>query len=282
LRNLKTLSGVSRVFRIETVREDLYYGRLIPDSTKNHAKLIQGSDTSTLYLQDITVLYPYEGSFLQRFSGSVGLGYSYTKSSNFGRLSFDGSMKYLSRKEEISVSASAYYTMTDTSFTRDNENFYLKNNYYFSPAWFATVFLAYQRNLELGLERRFQEGIGGGNKFITAKHTYAWARTGFVFNQEKNVEGVTTGTLTEIFGQLQFNFFRFTKPEIDINMAETFYYSLSQSGRFRNDGETSINWEMIEDLKLSLGFYNNYDSRPPTEDSRKFDFGVTFGLSYSF
>jgi hypothetical protein len=282
LRNLKTLSAVRKVFRIETVRQDVYYGRLIPDTTKNYVKMVHGGDTSLLYLQDITVMYPYEKSFMQRFSGDVGLGYSYTRSSNFGRVNFNGNMNYASRKEQISLSASAIYTMSDTSFTRDNENLYFKYNYYFSPTWFATGFLAYQRNIELGLDRRFQEGFGGGNKFITNQHIYAWARSGLVFNQEKNVEGATTGTLTEIFGQLQFNFFRFTKPEVNLDFAQTFYYNLSQSGRFRTDGQTSLNWEIINDLDLNLSFYSNFDSKPPAAESKEFDFGITFGLSYSF
>jgi len=65
-------------------------------------------------------------------------------------------------------------------------------------------------------------------------------------------------------------------------MAQTFYYSLSQKGRFRNDGETNLNWEIIDDLDLNLGFYNNYDSKPPVKGNRKLDFGIVFGVNYSF
>jgi hypothetical protein len=281
LRNLKTLSALSKVFRIETVKDVVYYGRLIPHKA-NEVQLLHGSDTNILFIQDISVMYPYENAFLRRFSGNVGLGYSYTRSSNFGRLNFDGSINYTYRKEQLLFSASGIYTMSDTSFRRDNENISLKNNYYFSPSWFGTLLFNYQRNIELGLLRRYQEGFGAGNKFITTQHVYAWARSGLVFNQEKSTEGVTSGTLTEIFGQLQFNFFRFTKPEIDLNMAQTFYYSLSQSGRFRYDGSTNLNWEIINDLKLNLGFYHNYDTKPPVESSRKLDFGIVFGVNYGF
>ena len=185
------------------------------------------------------------------------------------------------KKELITLDVSAIYTITDTSFSRDNENFYIKNNYYFTPTWFATVFLNYQRNLELGLQRRYQEGLGIGNKFVTTQYIYAWARTGFVFNQEKSTEKVTTGTLSEFYGQLEFNFFRFTKPKIDLLMSQSFYYSLSQD-RFRNDGSTNVNWEIIKNFKLSLEFYNNYDSKPPVEGNSKLDYGILFGVSYYF
>ncbi|HYK47750.1 MAG TPA: DUF481 domain-containing protein [Parafilimonas sp.] len=282
LRKLKTIAATSKLFRIETVGNHVFHGKLIPYRINNYAQLVSDVDTILLFLQDISVMYPYDKRFIQRFSGNVGLGYSYTRSSDFGRLNFDGTVRYVSDESELSLSTSGIYTMTDSSVTRDNESFALKDNYYFSPTWFGTAFLAYQRNLELGLDRRFQEGLGAGNKFIRSKHVYAWARTGFVFNQEKSSEDIQTGTLTEIFGQLQFNLFRFTKPEINFDMSQTFYYNLSQNGRFRNDGEMNLNWEIIDDLNLNLGFYNNYDNQPPVEGSRKLDFGVVFGINYSF
>jgi Protein of unknown function, DUF481 len=281
LRKLKTFVAVSTVFRIQTIGSRVYFGQLVAHSMDHFVRLV-GSDTAMLHVENITDLYPYNNSFIQRFSGSVGLGFTYTRSSDFGQLNFNGKLKYVSRNDEISLSTSGIYSITDSSFVRDREDLTLLYNHYFSSTWFATTFLSYQRNLQLGLNRRFQEGFGMGNKFLTTKQVYAWARSGVVFNQEKNTENVASGTLTEIFGQLQFNFFRFTKPEINFIMTQSFYYSLSQSGRFRNDGETDLSWELIDDLKLDFTFYNNYDSQPALAESRKFDFGVIFGVSYSF
>ncbi len=281
LRRIKTMAAVREIFRVETVDGIALYGKLFSDTDSGYAKMINGFDTTMIYLQDISVLYPSGNAFLQRFAGNIGLGYNYTTSSNFGRLNYDGNVTYTHKKEVVTLAMSGIYTTTDTTFSRDNENFYIKNNYYFTPTWFATAFLNYQRNLELGLQRRYQEGLGVGNKFVTTQHIYAWVRSGFVINQEKSTQDVTTGTLGELFGQLEFNFFRFTKPKIDLLMSQSFYYSLAQT-RFRNDGNTNMNWEIIKNLKLRFEFYNNYDSRPPVEGSSQFDFGVLFGISYYF
>src|SRR3954454_19792785 len=78
LRNLKTISAVSEIFRVETVRDKVYYGKLVPYRKNNYVQLIVRIDTTILFIQDISVMYPYENSFMQRFSGNVGLGYSYT------------------------------------------------------------------------------------------------------------------------------------------------------------------------------------------------------------
>jgi len=243
------------------------------------------SDTvakEVVFIEDISVLYPYEQSVIQRFSGNLGLGYSYTKSSELGRLNFDAYIKYVAKKEELILSLSGIYSVYDTAFSRDRESASLKYNYYFAGNWFFTAFLAYQRNLELGLQRRYQEGIGFGNKFLTTRHIYAWARSGVVFNQEKSTEQVTTGTLTELFGQLEVNFFRFEKPKVNVFLTESFYYSLSQAGRFRNDGGLKITWEIFKDFNLNLEPYNNYDSKPPVPESPKSDYGIVFGISYIF
>ena len=282
LTKLKTISAVRTVFRIETITHEVYYGKMIPNGMNQLVNVVRTPDTLVLNLQHISIMYPYKNSFFQRFSGSVGTGFTYTRSSDFGQMNFNAKLNYASQREEISLSASGIYTITDTSFRRDREDASLKYNYYFSPTWFATAFLAYQHNLELGLQRRFQEGLGIGNKYITSQHVYAWARTGLVTNQEKNIEGVSTGTLAEVYGDLEFNFFRFTKPEVNFVLAETFYYSLSQSGRFRNDGQADLYWEIIKNLKLNFSFYHNFDSQPPGAESRKFDFGIVFGLNYNF
>ncbi|HTQ65556.1 MAG TPA: DUF481 domain-containing protein [Puia sp.] len=282
LTKLRTISAVRTIFRIETITHQIYYGKMVPNEKSQFVNIVRNQDTIELDLKNISLMYPFKNSFFQRFSGNFGAGFSYARSSDFGQMNFNGRLNYASQKEEISLSASGNYSITDSSFSRDREDASLKYNHYFNTTWFASAFLGYQHNLELGLQRRFQEGLGIGNKYITTQHVYAWARTGFVINQEKNLEGVSTGTLGEIYGDLEFNFFRFTKPEVNFVLAETFFYSVSQSGRFRNDGQVDLYWEIIRNLKLNIGFYHNFDNQPPGAESRNFDFGIVFGLNYTF
>jgi hypothetical protein len=85
-----------------------------------------------------------------------------------------------------------------------------------------------------------------------------------------------------LFGQLEFDFFRFTRPKVSFNITESFYYSLSQNGRVRNDAQFELSWEIINDLSLSLSAYSNFDSQPATEGSRKLDLGTSFRLGITF
>ena len=282
LRKLRSIAAVRQVFRIETIHDQVFFGRMVPHSRANYAIVQTAADTVELPIEEISVLYPFKNDFFQRFSGNASAGFDFTRSSGFGRLNFDGSLNYKSKKQEISLSGSGIYTITDSTFSRDREDIGLKCNRYISTTWFTTLLLQYQRNLELGLDRRYQEGGGAGNKFITTRHVYAWTRLGVVLNQETNTEGEYSGLLTELSGQIEFDFFRFTKPEIRCSMSQSIYYSMTQKGRFRNDGQTDLTWEIINDLNFTLSFYNNFDNQPPTEGSKKLDYGIVVGFSYVF
>jgi Protein of unknown function, DUF481 len=282
LKKVQTLAALYQLFRIETIYDHVYFGQILPDLRQSRLLILAGRDSFYFYPQEISNLYPFKNSFKERFSGNVGIGYNFTKSSNFGILNVDGNLNYASKKIQLGLSVSGNYSTTDSSFSRDRENIALKNNFYLSPVWFGTVLGQYQRNLELGLLRRYQEGLGVGNKFITSKNVYTWSRLGFVLNQEKNTDYVLSGTLAELFGQLEFNFFRYTKPEVDFVLSEAFYYSLSQKGRVRNDGQIDLNFEIVKDFRLNFVFYCNYDSKPPTEGSNEFDFGIVLGVTLIF
>src|SRR6476646_6999565 len=106
LRNLSGIAAVRRIFRVETIDDGVFYGKLLPDSIKGYVKFVNDIDTGTFYLQDISVMYPYGYTFVQRFTGNVGIGYDYTRSSNFGRLNFNGALNYSAPKVEVSLSGS--------------------------------------------------------------------------------------------------------------------------------------------------------------------------------
>jgi hypothetical protein len=282
LQKIKTIAALMGVFRMETIQHQVYFGRMIPADKPGTITIISEADTFSLPVEQISQVYPFKNHFKQRFSGSASAGFDFTRSSGLGRINYDGKLNYVAKAVELNFSVAGIYSITDSTFSRDREDITLKNNYYFNTTWFGTLLLKYQRNLELGLQRRFQQGLGAGNKFITNRHVYAWTRSGMVLNQEKNNEDDISGTLVEIFSQLEFNFFKFTKPEISFNITESFYYSLSQAGRFRNDAQANLNWEIIKDLKLTISAYYNFDNQPPSEDSRKFDVGTVFTIGYSF
>jgi hypothetical protein len=81
---------------------------------------------------------------------------------------------------------------------------------------------------------------------------------------------------------LQFNFYQFRHPDIQINSTQTVYFSLSQPGRIRYDGNTTFSWQLVRYFYLNISPYTNFDSKPPAGSTSTFDYGIVVGLSYKF
>ncbi|AXY72665.1 DUF481 domain-containing protein [Paraflavitalea soli] len=69
---------------------------------------------------------------------------------------------------------------------------------------------------------------------------------------------------------------------MDLQSTQNLYFSLTQKGRIRHDEQIKLTWKLITDFSLNLTLYDNYDSQPPGENATTVDYGIVFGISYSF
>lgn len=281
LRKLESIHAGMRNFRIETVDHQVLYGKILHSYKSGFVNVFYGTDSASVALNNISNCYPIENSFWKRINGTAGAGYSYTRSSELGRLNLDLNARYSSEKTEYSTTISAITTVDHSEYSRDNEDASFGINYYYHPKWFAAGAVSYQRNIELGISSRFQEGIGMGNKLLLTKYLQLLAFSGLVFNEENSLEGVYSGVLNEVMVGCKLNVFRFEKPELDIQTTQYGFFSLSQE-RVRYAGDLGITWEMVEDVDLKLSFYTDYDSKPPGAESANIDYGTVISIAIEF
>ena len=69
---------------------------------------------------------------------------------------------------------------------------------------------------------------------------------------------------------------------MQISTTQSMFFSLSEAGRVRYDGNTNFSWELVKDFSFTVNIYNNFDSKPPPGSESKFDYGIVMGLSYKF
>ncbi|MEN9684602.1 MAG: hypothetical protein RLZZ28_388, partial [Bacteroidota bacterium] len=235
-----------------------------------------------LSLNEIIAASFYENGFWKRLSGNASLGYSYSRSSNIGRLNFDANVKFKAKNVEVNNGFSTILTSDGTNWYTERANAQTMASYLFTSRLTAFSLFNYQKNLELGIQRRFQEGLGVGYKLLVKSILQASAMTGIVVNQEKSTSGNSISGLYELPILFQFQLYKFTNPNITINLSQTGYVGITQKGRFREDGQLSVNWEIISDMNVGFTFYNNYDNQPPVQSSRKTDYSIAFTLGYKF
>ncbi len=279
IRKLKILER----FKIETVERKILYGTISPSSRDGWVDIHSADSTvTTIHVTKLYQLISMDNNFLTRLNGNVSAGFSFTKSSSIGQLNFSANVQYATKLFNYTLNASSIGSLDSGQFSRDNENLQLQVSYDLSPTWFVASAGQYQRNLELSISRRLLFMCGPGNKVFIRKNWRLLAGTGITLSQELSTEGVASGLLVEVPVIFQFNFYQFHHPDIQISSIQSVYFSLSQAGRIRYDGNTTFSWQLIRYFYLNISPYSNYDSKPPAGSGSNFDFGIVVGLSYKF
>jgi len=278
---VKTLHIASNYCRTETVDKRVLYGSILSSKNPKHIIVHTLREDVEIKLVDVSSISYYGENLTDGLSGSFGIGYTYTKSSDIGRLNVDGTLKYSKKKLELGLTGSMIVTSDSSSISRENEDIVLASRFLTDTRWYSAVSLRYQRSIELGLLSRWQEGAGIGYKFVQKQNNIAKAVSGFVVNQETDFEH-NKNTYLEWFTNVGYDFFSFSKPNMTISMSQGVYVSLSQKGRVRNEGDLAINWELIDDFSINISFYHNYDRKSPGTNTSKTDYGFVTGLNYKF
>jgi Protein of unknown function, DUF481 len=274
---------IQEIFKIETVEKKFYYGTLKTTDKDGWVNIhtIEGIEVP-VHITKIFLLISMDANFYKRLNGNISAGLSFTKSSGIGQVNFSANVEFATKHIDYQLSVSSIGSIDSGRFSRDNENAQLFAAYDLTGAWFLAVSAQYQRNLELSISRRLLGLAGGGNKLFIKKNWRLLAISGISLSQEKSTEGVQSGLLYEVPVIFQFNYYQFRHPDIQISSSQSVYFSLSQKGRIRYDGNTTFSWQLIRYFYLNISPYINYDSKPPAGSGSTFDYGIIVGLSYKF
>jgi hypothetical protein len=282
LYKIKTLIIKER-FKIETVDKTILYGSLKTSDKQGWVDIHAVDGTITpIRIIKIYQLISFETNFFKRLNGNVSAGFSFTKSSEIGQVNFSANVQFATKLINYQLSASTIASLDSGKYSRDNENVQLFATYDLTTTWFLAGAAQYQRNLELSIARRYLGLFGPGNKLFIEKTWRLLAVTGMTISQEKSTEDASSTLLFEIPVMLQFNYYQFHHPDIQISSTQTVYFSLSQKGRVRYDGTTNFSWQLVRYFYLNISPYTNFDSQPPAGSGSTFDFGIVLGISYKF
>ncbi len=278
---IKYVVAESDNFRIETIDKQTYYSQLHRGSSPGSTRIFEGERSKELSLLNISGLISLHKGFFNSLDGSLGIGFSYTKSSKIGQLTTNSTIYYSAKKFENQFTLSSIASIDSSVYSRDNESVQVFSNYNFTESWFLAAQVNYQRNLELSIARRFQELVGAGNKFIVRNDMQLLGITGINLAQERSTEGAES-FLVELPLMLRFNFFKYQRYNIKLSAYQTAYIGITDAGRFRYDGNLTYSQELIHNFYINLTFYSSFDSRPPDNNSGKTDFGTSLSISYQF
>jgi hypothetical protein len=148
--------------------------------------------------------------------------------------------------------------------------------------WFAVALGRFQQNRELGLDMRTTIGGGAGRYLVQTNRSLVAVYGGVSFNREEYSSQTSGEGTTEAIAGFQFSRFSFGSRETELTVDLTLFPSISAWGRVRAELDARLKHEVLDDLFISLSFYDSFDSEPPASGVEKNDFGLVTSLGWSF
>jgi putative salt-induced outer membrane protein YdiY len=278
--NVKSVTAAA-TFEVVDLDGRLYFGALRPGLQEGELNVVSAEGSQTLELSRAVRIQRLGATLWQRLDGSIDAGVSYTSSSELLKIDLAARVVLTRRAHEFSVDGNSTITrQPEVEQTRRNS---LTLNYErrFPSRWVAFAQAELEQNRELGFDLRGSVAGGGGRYFVQGRRHDLLAALGLRVNREKPLEGEAT-TNTEAALALTFDRFYYDFPKVDVYATLAGFASLSDWGRVRFEGDVRVKRELLKDFSVSFRVYESYDSRPPTEGAERNDYGVTFGLGWTF
>jgi len=269
-------------FRIELGTGQILFGSFERAAEDSKAVIVTGTGKVLLALDLIVAIDPFEKSGLERLRGEVSAGFSLQRAQSLTILSLGAQFSYQSSKWSLNLSGNSYLsdqeavgttTRNDAALTVQRD---LKNRY----VVIGTT--GFQQNTELGLSGRFILGGGLGNRLVYTNSLILTVGAGAIAVDEKYSDAAASDQSVEAFIIGRLDAFRRTFPKLDFYLTTRVFPGLTEWGRVRVEIDSVFSYEIFSDFYVGWEGFYSFDSRPPTEDAAKKDYGLSLSARWKF
>jgi hypothetical protein len=270
-------------FEVTLASGERLFGTLLEGAAPATVHLGLFEEARELSTEVVVRMNPIEGRIVERIEMSVDVGYSLTKANNAEQSSLGYDFQYRDETRLLSLNAdgSTAVSENDPPSTRVNTSVNWRR-FVEGREWDPIVVGQYERNDELGIDRRVTSG-GGMSRWLTDTNRRRMAFFGGVVYGQEEVNGVedSAGTLEAALG-LTAEWFRFDEPELDVSTRFTVYERFTGASRTRGNLDVDFRWEMFADSFWGFNIYYSFDTAPESATASKSDYGIVTSLGWDF
>jgi hypothetical protein len=286
--NIATLVTPRNIMRVAMINGQVYYGRFeaLPN---NGTAFIRTEETDSsfaggraLNLLDIETIRIDNPNFFKNVQGDISLGLSYNRSSTILRTNINSSLLYTHHGTSYGLTNNGINTLNDTTASWERFNASVYAIYLLQKKWRTAAVFGYQRMLELGIASRLLGITALGHPIINTQRLILIALSGIAINKEFRTDKSQSNYQLEIPLQMKFEVYKMNNSDFGIASTTTLFKGITVANRLRIDHSTELSLKVYKDLKVSLEFFANYDSKPYASDASHTDYGTVFGFGYSF
>jgi hypothetical protein len=258
-----------------------YYGSIAGSPIPNTINIVTTNDSIPKPIADIVEITSIKKSFFKKIDGSVDAGLSYTKASDVFQYNLSATVTYRTPKYSTKFDLSSIFTDQEDDITRKND-IGLSVTRILPGKWLTGAQAKGQQNTELDLDQRWQVGLGLGYDMVRTNSNRFYALAGVLANHERTIDSALVSTNLEGLITLQYKWFQYRHPKIDVTSGFNFFPSFTVAGRYRIEYDLNAKFEIIKDLFFGISLYDNYDSKPSGGSSAKNDWGIITSIGYTF
>ncbi len=266
-------------FEIVLVDHSVYFGKFnkgLPGSSLVSFGVFQ----EMISLHEITSLQQVNANFWKQTNGFFDAGFSYTKGNDNLQFNSSGEISHRTKKFLNKLNFNSIITENSQNASKKQDGGYTLKAFH-KKSFFTIYNITWEQNTELGIETRASSNIRFGFTPVDNSSNLLDLSAGIMLNREFDSEKNATNN-TEGVINVTYDFFLFTKPDIDLTTSIVMYPSFTVRGRFRSDFNFRVRWQVFNNFTLNFKYYFTYDNKPPTVDAINFDYGINTSVGYTF
>jgi len=270
----------NQYIQVETDEGTRYFGQLLKSDESSSVLVGTEYGPRQLDSMEVILMSPIESTLRDALDIDITFGYNFAKAGGVEQGTFGIDTAYRTRKRIYSVSAST--TLNDSDDQEESRRSNLRFDY--KRLWqkrrYVSANMNFDRNDELGLDLRSSLGLAGGRFFVQSNSMLLDLQAGMQFSREKLIADPEEVDSIEALFTVNWDWFRFDDPELDWSTSFQVIPNITDWGRVRANFDTSLKWEVINDLKWGITFYSTFDNKNQGGESSSNDYGINTNLTY--
>ena len=267
-------------FEVALENGERLYGSLAETSRQGELRLQTESTALDLPIDTVVRMTPIKSKVIDRIDMNVSVGYSLAKASKLeqSNMSYDLSYREEKRWLTLSFDGSTSSSESNASSTRTFTNFSYQR-FLDNRDWYPYGVGQLERNDELGIDRRVSFG-GGMSRWLrdTNQNRIAFSG-GLIRSLEDDNGSPETKSDNEAMVAMDFEWFRYDTPQLDVSTKFTLYNRLSGTHEPRGNLDVNFKWEIFKDFYWSFSFYYTFDKQTETGEPTN-DYGSFVSLGW--
>ena len=267
-------------FEIALENGERLYGALVETTRPSEIRLQTGATMLDLPIATVVRMTPIKSTIIDRMNMNVDVGYSIAKANKLEQSNVSYDFAYREEKRQITFNfdSSTSNSESDPSSTRMFTNLAYRR-FLQARSWDPFGIAQFERNDELGIDRRTSAG-GGMSRWIRDTNQNRIAFSGGLIRSLEDDHGSTeTKSDTEALVAMDFEWFRYDTPQLDVSTKFSVYNRLSGTREPRGNLDVNFKWEIFKDFYWSFSVYYTFDQQTETGQPTS-DYGSFVSLGW--